>query len=83
MNAYTRSNLRHGDCIHYTDVDAGIDEYGRVVRVWSDRVLIHWNDDTETELYFDDCELELISAPNLDQEKREVSSLLAEAMAEE
>ena len=82
MNAYAVSRLHPGDAVYFNDAD----EWGRVLVIWNDRVCIHWDsDDTETELFFDDCEgLELVSARNLfEQEKLVASSLLAEAIADE
>ncbi len=59
MNSYAASKLRPGDSIYFVDAE----EYGRVLVIWNDRVRIHWDDDSTSELYFDDCEgLELVSA---------------------
>jgi len=81
VNAYAASRLRPGDSVYFVDAE----EWGRVLVIWSDRVRIHWDaDDTETELFFDDCEgLELVSARDLlAQEKLVASRLLEDVLAD-
>jgi hypothetical protein len=81
MESFAASRLCPGDSVYFVDAD----EYGRVVLLWSDRVRIHWDDDSTSELYFDDCEgLERVSASDpLEQEKIMASRLLEAINAEE
>jgi hypothetical protein len=77
VNAYAVSRLRPGDSVYFVDAE----EWGRVLVIWSDRVRIYWDsDDTETELFFDDCEgLELVSA----SEPREQAKVVNQRMLQE